>query len=146
MRVLLSYSGIFNYLVYYLNKNLILQNMSIEGKDLGKLGEEIAEKYLSENNFKIIIRNYRSGKGEIDIIAEDPEDNYLVFLEVKTRYSLKYGAPEYAITPAKQKQIKRVAEMYLFENAIREKDCRFDVITIIMKKEPVINHYKNAFM
>lgn len=120
--------------------------MSKEGKDLGRLGEEIAEKYLKEKGFRIIINNYRSGKGEIDIIAEDPDDGYLVFLEVKTRYSLKYGAPEYSITRAKQKQIKKIAELYLFENGIREKDCRFDVITIILKKEPVITYYKNAFM
>lgn len=120
--------------------------MSFEGKDLGRRGEDIAVKYLLENGFKIIARNYVSGRGEIDIIAEDPEDNYLVFLEVKTRYSLKFGAPEYSITPAKQKQIKKIAEYYLFENKIRERDCRFDVITIILREKKGLTHYKNAFM
>ena len=104
-----------------------------------------AGKYLLEKDFEIIARNYRSGKGEIDIIAKDANDNYLAFVEVKTRNSLKYGAPEYSITPAKQKQIKKVAELYLIENEIHEQDCRFDVITIILKENPIITHYKNAF-
>ncbi len=116
-----------------------------EGKELGKLGEELAEKFLLDKGFEIIAKNYRFGKGEIDIIARDPEDNYLTFLEVKTRYSLKYGAPEYSITAAKQKQIKKIAEMYLIENKIHGEDCRFDVITIILSKKPEITHYKNAF-
>ena len=62
--------------------------MSFEGKDLGRQGEDMAVKYLLDEGFKIIARNYVSGRGEIDIIAEDQKDNYLVFLEVKTRYSL----------------------------------------------------------
>ena len=122
--------------------------MSIETKEIGKEGERLALKYLEDNGFKIVARNYRFGKGEIDIIAEDTGDNFLVFVEVKTRLSLGYGAPEYAITKQKIKQIKKVAELYLYEKKIREKECRFDVIAIVLSnnEKPILTHYKNAFM
>ena len=96
----------------------------------------------------LLHQNYRYGKGEIDIIAKDPEDGYTVFVEVKTRQNLDFGEPEYAITKNKQKQVKRIAELYLYDNEIEELVCRFDVIAILLEnvKSPVINHYVNAFM
>ena len=63
--------------------------------DLGKKGEEIAANYLAEKGYKIIARNWRFGKDEIDIIAE--HDNFLVIIEVKTRSSSDYGEPEEAV-------------------------------------------------
>jgi len=116
-------------------------------RDLGKEGEDIAVKYLTEKGFKIVERNYHySTKGEIDIIANDK--NQLVFVEVKSRINLDYGEPEYAINPKKIKQIKKMAELYLFEKEIDEADCRFDVVAILLGdgSKPVINHYENAFM
>lgn len=116
-------------------------------RDLGKEGEDIAVKYLTEKGFKIVERNYHySTKGEIDIIANDK--NQLVFVEVKSRINLDYGEPEYAINPKKIKQIKKMAELYLFDKEIDEADCRFDVVTILLGdgSKPVINHYENAFM
>ena len=70
-------------------------------KSFGNEGEDIASDYLKNNGYEIIERNYRFHKGEIDIVAKDNETNYLVFVEVKSRKSLEYGEPEYAITPAK---------------------------------------------
>ena len=58
-------------------------------QEIGKTGEEIAKKYLLENNYKIVAKNFRCKFGEIDIIAYDKEE--LVFIEVKTRTSNKYG-------------------------------------------------------
>ncbi len=116
-------------------------------RDLGKEGEDIAVKYLTEKGFKIVERNYHySTKGEIDIIANDK--NQLVFVEVKSRINLDYGEPEYAINPKKIKQIKKMAELYLFDKEIDEADCRFDVVAILLGdgSKPVINHYENAFM
>lgn len=112
----------------------------------GRIGEEIALKYLKENNYKIIERNFRHKKlGEIDIIAEDK--NVLVFIEVKTRKSEKYGSPLEAVNTCKQKKIKKMAEYYLTYKKIKEKNCRMDVLTITLDKENKvknINLVKNA--
>lgn len=115
-------------------------------RDIGKEGENIAANYLIEKGFEIIERNYQYGHGEIDIVAIDKD--YLVFVEVKTRLNLEYGEPEYAINPKKIKQIKKMAELYLFDKEIEEASCRFDVVAILFQDEsnPKINYYENAFM
>lgn len=122
--------------------------MDLNKIELGKKGEEIAVKFLKYEGFEIIEQNYRYGKGEIDIIARDPSDNYLAFVEVKTRQNLDYGEPEYAITKNKQRQIRKIAELYLYDKEIEELDCRFDVIAILLEdiNNPSIKHYVNAFM
>jgi putative endonuclease len=114
--------------------------------DIGKIGEDIAVKFLSEKGFEIIERNYHYGHGEIDIVAKD--NNFLVFVEVKTRLNLELGEPEYAVNQKKIKQIKKMAELYLFDKEIEEADCRFDVIAILLddKENPKITHYENAFI
>ena len=114
-------------------------------KDIGKEGEDIAAKFLSEKGFEIVARNYHYGHGEIDIVAIDK--GQLVFVEVKTRVNLEFGEPEYAINPKKIKQIKRMAELYLFDREIEEVDCRFDVLAIVAGdgSSPIIKHYENAF-
>ncbi|MFZ1281871.1 MAG: YraN family protein [Ignavibacteriaceae bacterium] len=116
-------------------------------RDIGKEGEDIAAKYLTEKGFEIVERNfYYSNHGEIDIVAN--HNNQLVFIEVKSRLNLEYGEPEYAITQKKIKQIKKMAELYLFDKEIEEVDCRFDVVAVLLedKSNPKITHYENAFM
>ena len=115
-------------------------------RDIGKEGEEIAVKYLEEKGFEIIERNYQYGHGEIDIVAKDKDE--LVFIEVKTRLNLELGEPEYAVNQRKIKQIKKMAELYLFDKEIEEENCRFDVIAIILlnKTIPQITHYESAFI
>ena len=117
-------------------------------QELGEKGEEVAVELLTAKGYEILERNYRFGHGEIDIIAKDPKDNYTVFVEVKARQNLEYGQPEYAITKSKQRQIKKMAELYLYDKGITEIDCRFDVVAILFrgKIRPVVNHYENAFM
>lgn len=114
-------------------------------KKVGGRGEDIAVDYLTNKNFEIIERNYHYGHGEIDIIAKD--NDILVFIEVKTRKNLEFGPPELSITKNKQRQIKRIAEAYLFEKEIKNTDCRIDVVAIMIKSKlpPKINHIKNAF-
>lgn len=116
-------------------------------KTIGQEGEDIAAEYLVNNGFELITRNYRFGHGEIDIIVNDKSDGYLVFVEVKTRQNLEFGEPEYAITKSKIKQLKKIAEAYVYEKDLNEVECRFDVIAIIWNREtkPKITHYKNAF-
>lgn len=117
-------------------------------RTLGEIGEDIAVEFLISKGFQIIERNFYHGHGEIDIIANDPSDNYLVFVEVKTRNSLEFGDPAYAINKKKISQIKKIAELFLASKNIQDRDCRFDVITILLDnpENPKIEHYVNAFM
>ena len=110
----------------------------------GERGEELATEFLINKGYKILDKNWRHGHGEIDIIAKI--NNILVFVEVKTRKNLEFGEPEYSITKNKQKQIRKIAEAYLYENST-DLDCRIDVVAILLKKNlpPEINHIKNAF-
>lgn len=121
--------------------------MILDKKELAKRGEDLAAKTMLEEGYKIIERNYRIGHGEIDIIAIDPKNNCTVFVEVKARQNLEFGAPEYSITKNKQKQIRKLAELYLYEKGITEIECRFDVFAILFENlnKPVVNHYENAF-
>ena len=121
--------------------------MTQKRKNLGEHGEEIAVKFLRNNNYRILTRNYRCKFGEIDIIAIDPKNKFTVFVEVKSRQNLEFGEPEYAITKNKQKQVRKMAELYLYDKGITEIDCRFDVFAILFEdlNNPVVNHYENAF-
>jgi len=121
--------------------------MQLDKKELAKRGEDLAAKILTDNGYKIIEHNYRYSHGEIDIIAIDPKDKYTVFVEVKSRQNLEFGQPEYAITKSKQKQVRKMAELYLYDKEIRELDCRFDVFAILFEdiNNPLVNHYENAF-
>ena len=121
--------------------------MDLNRKELAERGEELAAKILTDKGYEIIERNYRYGHGEIDIIAIDPKDKCTVFVEVKSRQNLEFGEPEYSITKNKQKQIRKRAELYLYDKEIREIDCRFDVFAILFEdlSSPVVNHYENAF-
>jgi len=111
----------------------------------GSIGEEIACEFFSKLGYEIIERNYQYGHGEIDIIAMDRE--ILVFIEVKYRKNLEYGPPETAITKGKQKLIRRTAEAYLYENDIKDQECRIDVAAILHLSgtKPEISHFINAF-
>jgi putative endonuclease len=110
----------------------------------GAEGEQLARRFLEEAGFSTVQCNYRYGRGEIDLIMRDGD--VLVFCEVKTRYDDQFGPPEVAITPKKQRQLRKVAEGYLFEHQIRDQACRFDVVAIrIERGHPRINHIQDAF-
>lgn len=113
--------------------------------DLGKLGEKIALHFLEDNKYKVITKNYRLFRGEIDIIAYDQKT--LVFVEVKTRRSTNYGFPEESVMSSKQQQIRKIAHGFLTKNNLQDVECRFDVISISLdeKEEYSIRHIKDAF-
>ncbi len=111
---------------------------------LGKRGEDLAAKYLSDGGMEILARNFRAGHGEIDIIAKD--GNSLVFIEVKSNMSQAFGPPETWVNRRKQENLIRVAEAWLEENQIEDVDCRFDVVAIHFAEHPPrINHIRDAF-
>lgn len=96
---------------------------------LGDAGERAAADYLEGKGYRVLHRNYRSGRGEIDLIAR--AGRTIVFVEVKTRSTASYGEPEEAVTASKVRRIRRVASAYLAERRIGECDCRFDVIAVV---------------
>ncbi|MDP2937962.1 MAG: YraN family protein [Candidatus Omnitrophota bacterium] len=118
--------------------------MSKQDLYLGKKGEEIAVGLLKENGYKILIRNYKTKLGEIDIIASDKDT--ICFIEVKTRQSDRFGLPSEAISGSKQRQISKVALMFLKEKGLLDKKARFDVVSILYSKDkPQVDLIKNAF-
>ena len=109
----------------------------------GRTGEEVATKYLESLGYKIICNNFRCMQGEIDIIAKDKEE--LVFIEVKTRTSVKYGEAREAVDKNKQKHMYKAAGYYLFKNKMESAFVRLDVIEVYIKKSGlVIKHIKQA--
>ncbi len=115
-------------------------------KKLWIKGENLAKKFLKKNGYTILKRNYVSKNGEIDIVAYDR--GTIAFVEVKTRLSESFGPPELAITNKKRSKIIRTALNYLITNKIEEMDYRFDVVSILFKKDsnnPNIELLKNAF-
>lgn len=115
-------------------------------KKLGNIGEQIASNYLIALGYTIIKRNYRIKIGEIDIIAQ--KDDTIVFVEVKTRYSLKYGYGLESITASKRKTIRKIAEFYYSRLYNKNLKARIDVVDIVMGTSTVpdkIRHIENAF-
>ena len=111
---------------------------------LGRRGEELAVGYLNRLGYRILEQNFRTRRGEIDIIAEDGDT--LVFIEVKTRKGASHGSPFESVTLAKQQRIARVAEEYLQQHALHERPARFDVIAVLAAgAAPQIELIKNAF-
>jgi len=113
-------------------------------RERGRLGEDQAVDYLQKKGYRILKRNFRFERGEIDIVAEDGDT--LVFVEVKARRTKSFGEPEDAVTVFKRKQLRKIAEGYLFRNNIDGKACRFDVIAIqYVGKDAIVRHLVNAF-
>lgn len=112
--------------------------------ELGKKGEDAAVNFLQQKGYKIIERNWQYQKYEIDIIAQNAE--FIVFIEVKTRSSNRWGNPEEAVSQAKIKRIVEAADFYL-----RDKDisfpARFDIIAAIWTGKGFdIDHIDDAFL
>lgn len=113
-----------------------------EHNDRGDRGEALAVSFLKRKGFFIIHRNWRFGKSEIDIIARDRHE--LVFIEVKSRRTEEYGAPERAITRRKQQLICRAADVYL--KRFPSDHVRFDTIAVLFDERPIrIRHTQDAF-
>lgn len=112
-------------------------------QEIGKNGEEFAESYLKMKGYTIIEKNFRSSRGEIDIIAS--ENNQIVFVEIKTRNSKNYGLPSESVTTKKLEHIYKCAEYYLFCKNLQQKNVRIDVIEIMIQKDTcTINHIKQV--
>lgn len=118
-----------------------------KAQETGKLGENIASEYLSKKNFDVILRNFHTRYGEIDIIARD--SRYIIFAEVKTRNQFAVANPSEWVDFRKQKKIIMTASAYLKKNPT-DLQPRFDVIEILIEKGTSklisLNHIENAFI
>ena len=110
---------------------------------LGRQGEELAVTFLKQKGYIILQRNWQLGDLETDIIAKQGEE--IVFVEVKTRASLNWGAPEDAVDELRKRRMTAAANAYLKFNRI-DNPFRFDIIAIILNQnEQNIDHIENAF-
>lgn len=113
---------------------------------IGKFGEELACKYLKDNNYGIVERNFSCLQGEIDIIAYDIQNKELVFFEVKTRTNFNYGFPSDSVNKQKKRHILRSVEYYLYSRNMQNVFVRIDVIEIVVNKGKYkLNHLKQVF-
>ncbi|MFA6159905.1 MAG: YraN family protein [Parcubacteria group bacterium] len=118
-------------------------------QNLGFLGEDAAVKFLQNNGYKILDRNFQNNLGrrlgEIDIIAKELRNGEIVFVEVKTRDYEKYKntLPEENITSAKLRKLNKIANVYLRIKNLNNEPYRFDAISVWINaetKEAKIKH------
>lgn len=113
-------------------------------KITGRAGEKVVADYIKSRKMKVIKRNYVTPFGEIDIIAED--DDYIVFIEVKTRSGDRYGAPSEAVDKTKRKHIVDSAKYYLKVTNSTEVFTRFDVAEVFSDNGSyTVNYIEDAF-
>lgn len=118
-----------------------IKNMA-KHNEIGKLGEQIAQKYLETEGYTILETNWRWGRGEIDLIAQYKD--VLVFVEVKTRSNTDFGQPEEAITVKKQNLFYELATEYMYRTG-HEEEFRFDIVAIVLNPVQDLKHYQDAF-
>ncbi|MFH2105137.1 MAG: YraN family protein [Parcubacteria group bacterium] len=116
---------------------------------IGRLGEEVATRYLCTRGYQVITRNYRQRVGEIDIVARTAAGE-LVFCEVKARTGGGYGTPAEAVSVHKQYKIRQTIKYFRQENEdLAKLSYRLDVLAIMIdlsNKEAEVEHIKNAFV
>ena len=111
--------------------------------DKGRKGELIAKEYLVSKGYNILNLNYRNKIGEIDIIAL--EKDILVFVEVKTRTSTKFGYAYEAVNRKKQEKIIYCSQLYMQQNRLLNYQMRYDIIEVYLTSNLKINHIQNSF-
>lgn len=119
--------------------------MNILNKDIGYYGESLSIAYLKENNYIILEKNFLCKLGEIDVIAK--KGDIISFIEIKTRYSDKYGKPMEAVNFYKKKKIINASRFYIQKNRLDNFFIRFDVLEIYLSynKKFKINFIEDAF-
>ena len=116
-------------------------------REIGNKGEDLAVKFLILNGYRILERNWRFSKAEIDIIAQN--EHGLVFIEVKTRTRADFGQPEEFVSNHQEELIFAAAQRYMEQNNY-EWEIRFDIIAILVKEQTEwknydIKHFKDVY-
>jgi putative endonuclease len=115
--------------------------------NLGRQGEEIARCYLEKKGYELVVKNYRYERAEIDLIMKKEDRKVLVFAEVKTRSSKRFGEAQESVVFRKQEQLIKSAQGFLMtHDEYAEYEKRFDVVAVYISggKEEII-HFENAF-
>ena len=114
--------------------------------ELGAHGERIAAAYLSSAGLRLLDRNWRCRDGELDIVARD--GTAIVFCEVKTRRGIGFGHPVEAVTPAKQRRLRTLAQRWLAAHDEHAPELRFDVVGVLVHPSgpAVVTHLRSAFL
>jgi putative endonuclease len=112
---------------------------------LGVRGERIAAAYLTDIGLRVLDRNWRCREGELDLVARDGDA--LVFCEVKTRRGTGFGHPVEAVTGAKQKRLRTLAQRWLAAHDEHAPDLRFDVVGVLVRGSgpAMVTHLPGAF-
>jgi putative endonuclease len=121
------------------------QRHMTEDHALGCRGEDIAQRFLQRAGLVIVDRNYRmaSGAGEVDLVGWEGET--LVFVEVKSRKTDEYGAPDRAIGQNKRSSLIRAAREYARHAEVPWERVRFDVVNIVFSAPPAVTHFRDVF-
>jgi putative endonuclease len=116
-------------------------------KDIGDRGEDIAASFLRDAGYRVLERNYRFERNEVDLVCLDPRTGgEIVFVEVKARTGPGYGPPEASVTEEKRQALIEVSRAYLHERQLEGAPARFDVVAIQLSgTEPDVDHFENAF-
>jgi putative endonuclease len=109
--------------------------------DLGSWGERIAASRLEQGGWRVIERNYRLGRREVDLIVQ--KDGILAFVEVKTRSGTQFGPPEASITSRKRREIEAVARDFLMRHRPRYLGVRFDAVAIVVGRGRRLVRYEH---
>jgi putative endonuclease len=112
---------------------------------VGAYGERVAVRHLTDQGMVLLDRNWRCGAGELDAVLRDGD--VLVFVEVKTRRSARYGTPAEALVRAKVVRLRRLAALWLAQAGVRPREVRFDVVSVLPQAAgpAAVEHLRGAF-
>jgi putative endonuclease len=100
-----------------------------DSHELGRAAERAALKFLRSRGYKILARNFAVRAGEVDIIAADGDA--VCFIEVRARSDRRHGPPFASVGRRKQARLRAAAEQYLTARRLRDRPCRFDVVSVV---------------
>ncbi len=121
----------------------LLHLIMADHNDLGNKGEDLAANLLEQKGYEVLHRNWRWGRYEIDIVAQ--QKDVLVIAEVKTRQSNYFGEPEEFVSRAQQKRLVESANAYMEKHGV-DLEARFDIISIIYNsRQRKVHHIEDAF-
>jgi putative endonuclease len=111
---------------------------------VGRYGEDVAARHLTEAGMQVLARNWRCDLGEVDVVARDGDT--LVICEVKTRCGLDYGTPLEAVTVRKMARLRRLAARWLAESGQHPPEVRIDVVSVLLRGRgaAVVEHVRGV--
>src|SRR3989304_7180096 len=105
----------------------------MQRRNTGILGEKYARDFLKKRGYRILETNYRCPQGEIDIVAR--QQDFLVFIEVRTKTSLEFGSPEESITSIKRNHLRATALHYVQDHTDLPQQWRIDVVAVELNEK-----------